>query len=97
MEDNVDALRILCFIIHHRNDGVPQSLSPNKVLQVAIEADKYDLTVALKYASIQWLKPRCNAQRVDMGYLLAAAFLFGDVDMFVAHTLTLMLITMDLT
>ena len=40
------------FVIHHRNDDVPQSLSPNEVLQIAIEADKYDLTAALKYASI---------------------------------------------
>lgn len=52
VEDNADALRILCFVIHHRNDDVPQSLSPNEVLQIAIEADKYDLTAALKYASI---------------------------------------------
>jgi hypothetical protein len=26
-----------------------------------------------------------------MGYLLAAAFLFGDIDIFIAHTLTLIL------
>jgi hypothetical protein len=70
---------------------VPQSLTPKEVLRIFIAADKYDLNVALKYASVQWLKPRDNAERVDMGYLLAAAFLFSDMDMFVVHTLELIL------
>jgi hypothetical protein len=91
VEDDADALRIICCVIHHRNDDVPQYLTPRKVLQIAIEADKYDLNVALKYARAQWLKPRGSPERVDIGYLLAAAFLFGDMDMFVANTLALIL------
>lgn len=91
VEDDVDALRTICCVIHHRNDDVPESLTPHEVLEIAIQADKYDFILALKYASIQWLKPRPDAERKDMGYLLAAAFLFADTDMFVAHTLTLML------
>jgi hypothetical protein len=91
VEGDADALRTICCVIHHRNDDVPQSLTPKEVLQIVIEADKYDLNVALKYASVEWLKPRGNADRVDMGYLLAAAFLFGDMDTFVAHTLELIL------
>jgi len=91
VEDDADALQIICRVIHHRNNDVPQSLTPKEVLQIAIEADKYDLNVALKYARAQWLKPRGRPERVDMGYLLAAAFLFGDMDMFVANTLALIL------
>jgi hypothetical protein len=91
VENDADALRTICCVIHHRNDDVPQSLTPNEVLQIAIEADKYDLSVALKYARKQWLKPRGSPDRVDMGCLLAAAFLFGDMDMFAAHTLALIL------
>jgi hypothetical protein len=91
VEDDADALQIICCVIHHRNNDVPQSLTPKEVLQIAIEADKYDLNVALKYAREQWLKPRERPERVDMGYLLAAAFLFGDIDMFVAHALELIL------
>jgi hypothetical protein len=91
VEDDADALQIICCVIHHRNNNVPQSLIPKEVLQIAIEADKYDLNVALKYARVQWLKPRGRPERVDMGYLLAAAFLFGDIDMFVAHALELIL------
>jgi hypothetical protein len=91
VEDDADALWTIYCVLHHRNDDVPQSLTPKEVLQIAIEADKYGLNVALKYARVQWLKPRGSLDRVDMGYLLAAAFLFGDTDMFVAHTLALIL------
>ncbi|KAF8853680.1 hypothetical protein BDZ45DRAFT_761066 [Acephala macrosclerotiorum] len=91
VEDDADALRTICCVIHHRNDDMSQFLTPKEILQIAIEVDKYDLKIALKYASVQWLKPRDNADRVDKGYLLAAAFIFGDIDTFVAHTLALIL------
>jgi hypothetical protein len=91
VEDDADALRTICYVIHHCNDDVPQFLTPKEILQIFIEIDKYDLRVAFKYASVQWLKPRDNADRVDKGYLLAAAFLFGDMDIFVANTLALIL------
>ena len=91
VESDADALRIICYVIHHRNNDVPQSLTPREVLQIAIEADKYDLSVALKYASAQWLKPRPNADKMDMGYLMTAASLFGDMDTFAVHTLALIL------
>ena len=92
VEDDADALRIICCVIHHRNNDVPQSPTPIDVLQIAIEADKYDLKIALKFVRAQWLKPRRGKPETEvMGYLLAAAFLFDDMDMFVAHTLTLIL------
>lgn len=91
MEDDADALRTICCVIHHRNDTVPQAFTPREVLQIAIEADKYNLGVALKYASAQWLRPRGSTDKVDMGYFMAAAFLFSDMEMFIAHTLELIL------
>jgi hypothetical protein len=57
VEDDADALRTICCVFHHRNDAVPQAFTPREVLQIAIEANKYDLGVALKYASAQWLQP----------------------------------------
>jgi hypothetical protein len=91
LEDDADAMRTICCIVHHRNDLVPEYLTAEEVLQIAIEADKYDLKIALKYASAEWLRPRVSAERVEMGYLLAAAFLFDNTDIFMAHTLTLIL------
>ncbi|OAL47474.1 hypothetical protein IQ07DRAFT_646412 [Pyrenochaeta sp. DS3sAY3a] len=90
-EDDADAMRTVCHIIHHRNDLVPPHLSAEEVLRIAIEVDKYDLKVAFKYANVGWLKPRINAERVDMGYLLVAAYLFDNTDAFMAHALTLIL------
>ncbi|CZR60106.1 uncharacterized protein PAC_10001 [Phialocephala subalpina] len=91
VEDDAHAMQTICCVIHHRNNDVPVSLTSKEVLQIAIAVDKYDLKVALKYASVQWLKPRPDEERVDKGYLLAAAFLYDDMDTFAAHTLSLIL------
>ncbi|MCJ1439292.1 hypothetical protein MMC27_008684 [Xylographa pallens] len=91
LEDDAEAMRTICCVVHHRNDLVPQHLTAKEVLQISIEVDKYDLKVALKYASVEWLKPRVNAERVEMGNLLAAAFLFDNTDVFMAHTIALIL------
>jgi hypothetical protein len=91
LADDPGAMWTICCIIHHRNDLVPEHLAAEEILQIAIEVDKYDLKTALKYASVEWLKPRVNAERVEMGHLLAAAFLFDNTDAFIAHTLVLML------
>ncbi|PVH91823.1 hypothetical protein DM02DRAFT_702762 [Periconia macrospinosa] len=90
-EDDADAMRTICYIVHHRNDLVSQYLTAKDVLQIAIEVDKYDLKIALKYASVEWLKPRVNGKREEMGHLLVAAFLFDNADAFMAHTITLIL------
>ena len=90
-KDNADALRTICCVIHHRNHMVPQAVTPKDVLRLALEAKKYDLLVALKYASASWLKPSGDEVMVDMAYLMAAAFVFSDMDTFAAHTLALIL------
>ena len=91
LEDDADAMRTICCVIHHRNDLVPEHLTAKEILQIGIIVDKYDLKIALKYASVEWVKPRVSAERVEMGHLLAAAFLFGNTDVFMAHTLALIL------
>ncbi|PMD62371.1 uncharacterized protein K444DRAFT_523799, partial [Hyaloscypha bicolor E] len=56
------------------------------VLQITIEANKYNLNIALKY-----IRPRGKPEREDMGYLLVIAFLFGNIDIFIVYTLALIL------
>jgi hypothetical protein len=68
-----------------------KAFTPREVLQIAIEADAYNLGVALKYASAEWLRPRGSTDKVDMGYFMAAAFFFGDMEMFIAYTVELIL------
>ena len=105
MEDDADAMRTICYVIHLRNDDVPQVIKPRELLQILIVSDKYDFHLALKYLFKDQLKPRAEtkylfnchlkpsaeSKRVDMGYLMAAAFLLGNTDVFAVHTLELVL------
>ncbi|KAG4427395.1 hypothetical protein IFR05_017123 [Cadophora sp. M221] len=40
-EDNADALKVICAVIHHRNNKVPQTLAAGDVLGVAVTADNF--------------------------------------------------------
>ncbi|KAK0732203.1 hypothetical protein B0H67DRAFT_640502 [Lasiosphaeris hirsuta] len=52
-EDDPNAMRALCCIVHFRNDLVPnikaKDMEPPKILQLVVAADKYDMTSALEY------------------------------------------------
>ncbi|KAJ4176133.1 hypothetical protein NW767_015549 [Fusarium falciforme] len=91
VEDDAHAMRLICSVIHHRNADIPDTLTAREVLQIAVEADKYDLSVALKYAREQWLKPNGDEDMTDMAYLMVAALLFCDMDAFVARSLDLII------
>lgn len=91
IEDDADAMYSICCVVHHRNDIMPETLSPQEILQVAIAADKYDLHNALIYARAQWLQSRDPTDPIELAYLMAAAFLFEDMHMFIGHSLALIL------
>lgn len=88
-EDSADALELICCVIHSRNDAVPYSLSPSEVLQVAIAADKYDCTVGLKFAGESWLIHNDIENTVELGRLMAAAYIFDSAHAFWKITLEL--------
>ncbi|KAH8901877.1 hypothetical protein BR93DRAFT_932708 [Coniochaeta sp. PMI_546] len=92
-EDDASALRTILCVLHHSNTEMPDSatLTPTEILNIAVASDKYDLAVALKYASAQWLKPRDGLGLMDMGRLMTADFLLEDTHMFAAQTVELML------
>ncbi|KAK8080121.1 hypothetical protein PG997_007939 [Apiospora hydei] len=83
VEDDADAMYAICCVIHHRNDLAPKAISPQQVLQIAIAADKYDLSVALAYARAQWLRSRDIADPTTLAYLMAAARWFDDEPAFI--------------
>jgi hypothetical protein len=39
-EDNATSIRLICAIIHHQNQDVPDNLSAHNILGVAVAADK---------------------------------------------------------
>jgi hypothetical protein len=92
-EDDAEAMRIICCVIHHRNDLVPRYLEPKSILRIAIGVDKYDLKIAFQSAGSELLKPWCLEWDGldDAGYLLAASFLFDSLDKFGVYTETLVL------
>jgi len=92
-EDDAEAMRIICYVIHHRINDVPQTLSPELIFRIAIGADKYDLAVALGLASSLWLG-RVYPMTQDMSdtrYSMLSAYLFRNADVFARHTLSLVL------
>lgn len=89
-EDDTEALRIVCAVIHHRNEMVPRKLAPAAILGVAIVADKYDCISALAYASRTWLQ-LCDTGAQDRMFLASAAYLLRDAASFREITRSLVL------
>ena len=89
-EENGAALKLICAIIHHQNNMVPQTLAADVVLGIAVTADKYDCFDALKFASGNWLQPRQN-KAGDLMLLTAAAYLFQNAQAFKEITKALIL------
>ncbi|KAF2495477.1 hypothetical protein BU16DRAFT_390775 [Lophium mytilinum] len=90
-EDDANVLEILCNIIHHRNDAVPETLSGTEVFDVAVAADKFDCVVAIKHASTLWLNPREIQDVIELGHLMATAYILDNAQAFSEITLAMML------
>ena len=89
-EGNAAALRIICAIIHHRNELVPRNLAAGDVFRIAVTADEYDCVNALEFASGSWLQPG-EKTATDLMLLTAAAFLFENASAFKEVTKALIL------
>jgi hypothetical protein len=89
-DDNFEALKLICAVIHHRNEVVPQTLAPAEILQVAAAADKYDCIGALTFASGVWLRLR-EMEAQDLMFLTAAAYLLRNTEAFKQLTQALLL------
>ncbi len=89
-EDNAVALELICAVIHHQNNKVPQTLAAADVLGIAVTADKYDCVDALKFASGNWLRPSKTGGG-DLMLLAAAAYLFQNAQAFKEITRSLVL------
>lgn len=83
---------IICSVLHGRGNDVSQQIDPESLLDILMVSDKYDFHQALKYVIRDHMKvPKESVSRVEQGYLMAAAFLFGDKDIFAAHTLAVIM------
>jgi hypothetical protein len=76
-EDDATAFQLICAVIHHRNDMVPNRLPLRTILSIAITADKYDCIRALRFATESWLSLHQDTIEDSLG-LAAAAYLLGN-------------------
>ena len=89
--DDAEAMRIVCHAIHLRIDVLPAQVKPEEALRLVTVSDKYDLHDALKHTIRDYLNTKTKLRKVEMGYLMAAAYLFGDTEIFAERTLALIL------
>jgi hypothetical protein len=82
LEDNGGALATICKILHLRNDLVPESLTPDEVLQIAITADKFDCVMRLTVHMAKWLNPGSVQDIYELGRLSVASYILNDVRAF---------------
>ncbi|KAH7009109.1 uncharacterized protein B0I36DRAFT_342942 [Microdochium trichocladiopsis] len=90
-DDDFGAMHTVCCVIHHRNDLLTPTLDPADLLRVAIVVDKYDLSVAMKFALAQWLKLRDDMDMIQLGFMLAAAYRLRHEELFEETTLALII------
>lgn len=80
-EDDPLAVQLLCAVIHHQTDTIPRELPSHIILNIAVTADKYDCTRALKYASESWLRSD-PGKTSNLLVLAAAAYLLENATAF---------------
>jgi hypothetical protein len=90
-DDDAHALETICNIVHLRNDAVPLHLGPKEVFEIAVTADKFACVTAVKLASTHWLKSSGIEEISDLGYLMGAAYILDDADLFGEITLAMMM------
>jgi hypothetical protein len=81
-DDDAEVITTISNVIHHRNDLVPDVLSPKEVVKLAIITDKYDCAITLKHAMAKWLELRDVKHPQELLCLMAAAYLFNNAKAF---------------
>ena len=81
-DDDAKAMFIICTVIHHRNDMLPDVLPPMELANVALAANKFNCVLTLKYAMNQWLYFKEPVTVSNLGNLLIAAYACDNSDAF---------------
>lgn len=92
-EDDADAMKYVCAVLHHQNHILPRPMETCDIFQISVIADKYDLLGALEFASESWLADRDGSCVCDweLTRLAAAAYTFQDAEAFKDTTRALVL------
>ncbi|KAK3401520.1 hypothetical protein B0T20DRAFT_430490 [Sordaria brevicollis] len=93
-EDDIEAMKAICYAIHHRPDMIPlDDLTGKHVLQAVRVIDKYDLSTAMKLVTDRWLRHNLRAKSVDdLLYMAAAATILKNYEAFSKLTWLVMIL-----
>ncbi|CBX91314.1 hypothetical protein LEMA_P068220.1 [Plenodomus lingam JN3] len=81
---NEDAVEMICQVIHHKISQ-RYHLAPELVFAMALAATELQCGQSLQFAMVTWLQPLnmgINGNVRGLVYLMAAAYIFGDVSAF---------------
>lgn len=87
LEDDADAMYILCNIIHLRNDKLPARVLPDVLCTLASLARKYECVVAAGRATVQWFdRLHVSKNPGDIWKIIEAAYLLDEAMFFARFT-----------
>nr|POF13329.1 hypothetical protein CFP56_10476 [Quercus suber] len=87
VDDDGDALLILCNLLHLRNDALPSRLPADPLYRVAVLADKYQCSTAVGRATMGWFdrlyRQPIASTSTEINKILQAAYLLDEPMAFV--------------
>ena len=84
-EDDATTMELICWVLHHRADKVPEMLGEGMLVEVAEHCDKYDCAAALKGWVTTWIWGPYHDLDVDnqeCSHVLFAAYVFDKAEAF---------------
>ncbi|KAK5938090.1 hypothetical protein PMZ80_009679 [Knufia obscura] len=91
-DDDPQAMKLICQVIHLKHSLVPDQLESNQLLRVAKLVDKYFLHESMSLAIAKWLHIEDGSHRLNsLGNYLEAATLLGQASAFKKATKALVL------
>ena len=83
LDDSADSIAVFCAALHQRNDLIKDSITADEIYDVAMLADKYDCTTALKHTATSWFNSFSDQQIQQAPVSMAlAAYRFDHAEAF---------------
>ncbi|OAL20982.1 hypothetical protein AYO22_08402 [Fonsecaea multimorphosa] len=85
-EDDLEAFKLVCRVIHFQLDQIPQELKIDSLEKLALVCDKYQCTVAMRHCAALWLQSLSDTylavelnRQLLVAYLLDLPTAFSDI------------------
>ncbi|CAK7274998.1 hypothetical protein SEPCBS119000_006459 [Sporothrix epigloea] len=90
-DDDAEAMELILKVIHGCNDTVPEKLTPDELVAVAVAADKYDCVGSLTFAMQIWLSCMSMTDPENLWAVAMTALVFRRQKAFAEATSALIL------